>query len=101
MEDIRDYIPAGRGNAISRNYLSVITGMTDRAVREAIQAFNESGDGIICCEAGNGYFLPETKEEAEQYIRYSRSYLISLAKKDRAMHHAVEKMFSGQLELPV
>ena len=98
---ILEYIPVGKNNAVSRAYLRSVTGMTDRAVREAIQQVNESGVWLVCCENGTGYFKPETKEEAERYIRYSRSYLRSLAKKDREMRRAVQKMFSEQLELDI
>lgn len=97
--EIIEYIPKGKANAVSRNYLKTVTGMTDRHIRMAIQAFNESGEGIIACEAGKGYFVPETRSEAESYIRYSQSYLISLARKDRSMKRAVERMFSDQMEL--
>lgn len=99
--NIIEYIPTGKNNAVSRKYLCQITGMPDRAIREAIQAFNESGEGIIACECGKGYFVPETKAEAERYIRYSQSYLISLARKDRGMRRALDKMFSEQMELQV
>ena len=99
--DITDVIPTGRENAVSRHALCGITGLSERAVREAIQAVNESGEAIICCENGKGYFLPETQAEAERYIRYSQSYLISLARKDRGMRRAVKRMFSDQLELDI
>lgn len=99
--DIIEYIPTGKKNAVSRAQLVILTGITDRAIREAIQAFNESGEGIIACECGKGYFVPETKEEAERYIRYSQSYLLSLARKDRGMKKAFSKMFSEQMELPI
>lgn len=95
--NILDFIPYGRENAVSRSFLVSLTGLPDRSIREAIQATNESGTAIICCEAGTGYFRPKTVAEAERYINYSRSYLISLAKKDRAMRKAVKHLFSGQI----
>lgn len=97
--DILDAIPYGKENAVSRRYLVSVLEMPDRSVREAIQTINESGQAIICCENGKGYFRPNTKEEAERYIRYSQSYLISLARKDAGMRRAVSKIFTDQMEL--
>ena len=97
--NIIDIIPEGKENAVSRSFLVSITGMTDRGIRDAIQALNESGTVLICCEAGKGYFRPKTVEEAERYINSSKSYLVTLAKKDKAMRQAVKHLFSGQTEL--
>lgn len=98
---LSEIIPTGRENAVTMEDLKSITGMSDRAVRNEIQEINETGEIIICREHKKGYFIPETPEEAERYIRYSQSYLVTLARKDRAMKRAKDKMFSGQMELDV
>lgn len=41
--NIIDYIPYGRENAVSRQELVMRTGMSDRAVRKAIQLLREGG----------------------------------------------------------
>ena len=96
-----EFIPIGRENAVSLNYLRSVTNMSDRAVRKEIQDINESGTVMICREHKKGYYIPATEREAESYIRYSQSYLITLARKDRAMRTAKDKMFSNQMELDI
>ena len=94
-----EIIPVGKENAVTMNHLRQVTGLSDREIRKQIQEVNESGEHIICRECQKGYYLPRTKAEAEHYIRYSHSYLVTLARKDRAMRKAVEKRFSNQMEL--
>lgn len=94
-----EIIPTGRENAVSGEYLRQMMGYSDRELRKEIQTINEGGEIIICRECKKGYYLPETPEEAERYIRYSQSYLVTLARKDRAMKRAKDKMFSNQMEL--
>ncbi len=96
-----DIIPTGKENAVSGEYLCQLTGYSDRMLRKEVQLINETGEAIICRENKRGYYLPETPEEAERYIRYSQSYLVTLARKDRAMKKAKDKMFSNQMELKV
>ena len=96
-----EIIPKGKENAISMESLRIMTGLSDRELRREIQLINETGEIIICREHQKGFYIPETPEEAERYIRYSQSYLVTLARKDRAMKKAKDKMFSGQMELDV
>lgn len=96
---VLELIPKGRENAITMTQLRIMTGLSDRAVRKEIQDINESGTVMICREYKKGYYIPATEREAESYIRYSQSYLITLARKDRAMKRARDKMFSNQMEL--
>lgn len=94
-----DFIPKGKENAVTKGYLMNVTGLSERNVRSEIQRINEQGKDIICCENGKGYYRPATKEEAERYIRYNHSYLVALAKKDRAMRRAADNVFSDQVRL--
>ena len=55
--NIADYIPYGRENAVTREQLMMLTGMPDRAVREAIaQARRDTV--ILNLQDGNGYYRP-------------------------------------------
>ena len=96
-----EFIPRGRENAVTAKFLMQMTGLSDRALRKEIQDINESGTVMICREHKKGYYIPATEREAESYIRYSQSYLITLARKDRAMRTAKDKMFSNQMELDI
>ena len=73
--DIIRYIP--RDHYISRQELSKITGMSDRAVRNEIQRLRtESPETIIISSSSKrGYKRPETYEELEACRRESISRL--------------------------
>lgn len=57
---IVDFIQYGHDNAITRESLCILTGFTDREVRDAI---NKSEDLIINLGDGRGYFKPLPEEE--------------------------------------
>ena len=61
---ILDYIPYGENNAISREDLKQITGLTDRQMRKKIEIARETTP-ILNFQGGKGYFIPT---ETEQYL---------------------------------
>ncbi|RDU25039.1 hypothetical protein [Anaerosacchariphilus polymeriproducens] len=61
--NILDYIPEGRENAVTREYLVNATGMSDREVRREIQEARER-TVIINLSNGNGYFIPNAKDDS-------------------------------------
>lgn len=66
--DIADYIPVGYKNAISRQQLVIRSGMSDRAVRQAVK----DSETLICnLSDGRGYFIPSSTEE--RYVRAFRA----------------------------
>ena len=68
--NITDYIPYGRENAVTREQLMMLTGMPDRAVREAIaQARRDTV--ILNLQDGNGYYRPveDDKPLVERFLR--------------------------------
>lgn len=63
-------IPVGRENAISRQHLRMISGLSDRAMREQISATRRYIP-IINDQTGRGYYIPseDDLEEAKAYLR--------------------------------
>ena len=59
---IIDYIPHGHANAVTRQQLSSITGLSDRCVREMIEHESDSEHPILNMQDGKGYFQPEYDE---------------------------------------
>jgi DNA-binding transcriptional regulator LsrR (DeoR family) len=73
MNDITDFIPEGKSNAITRNQLCNLTGLSDRKVRELIEQARSEGEIIINAQDGAGYFRTEDLNEIEkQYKRNDR-----------------------------
>jgi len=65
--NIVDYIPVGKENAITGEKLRMITGLTDRKLRNEI-AIARRETCILNMQDGKGYFLPSNKEEVARYI---------------------------------
>ena len=59
---IIDYIPHGHANAVTRQKLSSLTGLSDRCVREMIERESNSDHPILNMQDGKGYFQPEYDE---------------------------------------
>ncbi len=68
-EDIKilNYIPKGRENAISREKLRQLTGLTDSKMRDLIRQARHDVP-IVNLQSGEGYFIPTKMEEIERYI---------------------------------
>ncbi len=62
MVDILQYIPVGHKNAVSREYLSSVTGYSDRKVRELIEKACTREHPILNMQDGKGYFRPAENE---------------------------------------
>lgn len=70
---ITDFIPTGKENAVTREYLCGVMGMTDRAVREEIEQARRRGVIIVNAQDGAGYYQTESLEEIKrQYNRNAR-----------------------------
>lgn len=63
--ELLDHIPKGRDNAVTRQTLCQLTGLTDRNVREGISLLRRDTPII---SSGKGYYLPESNEEVQQWI---------------------------------
>ncbi len=65
---IEQYIPFGKENAVSRQYLSIATGMSDRKVRMQIAQARRDYP-ILNLSDGKGYYRPTAEEylEAKQF----------------------------------
>ena len=62
MFDILQYIPVGHRNAVTREYLSAVTGLSDRKVRDLIEKACTREHPILNMQDGKGYFQPAKNE---------------------------------------
>lgn len=69
---ICNVLGVGKKNALSRSDLVVITGASDRQVREAIESLRRN-QAILTLPEGNGYYIPEKtlqgRLETERWMR--------------------------------
>lgn len=74
-----DYIPEGHENAVSRQYLRDMTGMSDRSMRIDLKASREL---VLNLQDGKGYFRPSESEDClvRAYIKQEESRIREIQK---------------------
>lgn len=74
-----DYIPEGHENAVSRQYLRDMTGMSDRSMRIDLKASREL---VLNLQDGKGYFRPSESEDGlvRAYIKQEESRIREIQK---------------------
>lgn len=72
--NIVDFIPYGQQNAISRQQLRNVTGLSDREMRKAIEHARQE-HAILNAQDGSGYFRPSLNEKplVVRWLRQERS----------------------------
>ena len=68
---IHELLKYGRRNAVSPDYLKKLLGLTStRAVQKQVEYERRQGKVILSnTQAPGGYFLPETRQEIECFIK--------------------------------
>ena len=70
------HIPFGRENAVSRDYLAMLLGVTDREMRRLINQARNEGHIIINDQNGRGYYQSDDPDHiAKQYKQNQRRAL--------------------------
>ena len=62
--DITQFIPVGHQNAVTRQMLCMLTGMSDRQVRDMI-ADARRDTPILNVQNGFGYYIPDINDPAD------------------------------------
>ena len=65
---IERLLSCGAENAVTLQYLVKLTGLPARQVRQQIQAERLRG-GLILSDNEHGYYLPETQEDVDNFVR--------------------------------
>ena len=67
---VASFLEYGKAYAVTRKELAERMGLSDRAMREKLEAARADGLVICCDQDGKGYYLPDTQEEIlRQYIQ--------------------------------
>ena len=89
--ELMDLLSHGAENSVSLDFLSAMTGLSRRTVRDELSKITCSGEEVVCTDAeGRGYYLAANIEEAERYRKYNRSYWLSGILKDRGIEKYLE-----------
>lgn len=80
------YIPRGRENAVTRGYLCAVTGLSDRRVREAIEAARNDGALILNDQSGAGYYTADESDLDALQRQYRQDTARAMALLRRRKH---------------
>lgn len=67
MSYISDLLYVGENNAVKMQTLMDLTGLSRREVYKHLE--KERRNGAVICGTNNGYFIPATTEELQNYIK--------------------------------
>lgn len=84
MVDITLFLCEGKENARTRETLSLLSGLPDRAVRRAIEEARNEGYFIVNDEDGNGYYI--TKDINTLTLQYRKDTARAMAILKRRKH---------------
>lgn len=78
LKRVVDLIPLGSENAISRRYLRTLSGLSDRMLRDKIEAAR--GVGVLICNDGNGsgYYIATDIDEIEAQYHKDQARALSV-----------------------
>lgn len=80
--DIIRLIPVGKRNAVTRSQLAIMTGMSDRTIRQEISKARRT-HVIINLQDNNGYYQPDMNDASEiaeirRYVAQEESRIKSI-----------------------
>ena len=93
-----DLLPHGKSRAVSMKHLSDVFGCTERDVRSMIHRARCNGAAIAGDSAG--YYIPETREELQRWVRLAKKRSLSGLKALKAARQQLREL-EGQESLDV
>lgn len=88
--NIVDYIGCGKTNAITRQTLSRLTGLPDRAVRQAIENARHDGYIILNDQDGRGYYITANIDDIERQYRQNERRAKSILHYQKPLRQALK-----------
>ena len=92
MQSILSYIGTGQANAVTRHELQLVTGLPDRALREAIAYEVAKGTPIVNKQDGAGYYISTNADEIDRTARQEKSRAVSSFIRYRALQKSAKKI---------
>lgn len=93
--NIVDYISPGKQNAVTREQLSLRTGLPDRKVRKLIEEARKDGAQIVNDQDGEGYYLSDDRAELERQCRTNTSRALSILKQNTHLRRRIKELEEG------
>jgi biotin operon repressor len=98
---VLELLQNGHQQAIGLKDLCKRLASNERKVRLAIEALRREGWQILISGSGQGYFIGETKEELDEFIRYMSHRMMEEYRTFRYVKNATKKKLLKQTQLPL
>lgn len=94
-EEARVYhtIPKGKENAVKRTDLAAKLHLSDREMRQMLEALGEKRHVVCNLMDGRGYYVPANETEYIEYERIINAYKCSLQRKEYSIKRAREREY--------
>ena len=77
-EDLATHIPYGKDKAVSREFLCMLFGISDRAVRRLVHDARDAGHIIINDQTGAGYYRSDDPKDIIRQYRQNKSRALAI-----------------------
>ena len=81
----------GESNAISRDALAALMGMSDRKVREVIEMARNEGVFVLNRQNGRGYYLPESLDDIYRQYKQDSSRAMAILRRRKHMRKILKE----------
>lgn len=88
---VEKYLLRGRKNARTRQTLSILTGLSDRQVRQEIEDLREKGKFVITDEDGTGYYISEDIEDVRRQYRKDMARISAISKRTKHLRNYLKQ----------
>lgn len=75
---VTDYIREGKENAVTREQLKALTGLSDRKVRKEIEIARKRGEIILNDQDGVGYYRSENVQSLKRQYKQNKSRAMTI-----------------------
>lgn len=73
-----EYIAEGKENAVTREQLKVLTGLSDRKIRKEIELARKRGEIILNDQDGAGYYRSENVQSLKRQYRQNNNRAMTI-----------------------
>lgn len=100
MLNITTYIPEGKENAVTREQLCSLTGLSDRSVRQLIENARMEGVLIINAQDGKGYFRSNDVKDIRRQLNANNKRAMSILRQQKFLRRRLSEL-DGQVTMEV
>ena len=98
--NIVDLIPTGKANAVTREQLCSLTGLSDRTVRKLIEIARIEGAIILNAQDGAGYYVSDHPADIRRQMATNRSRAMSILRQQKYLRRRLAEIENaGQLRM--